>query len=362
MFRVAASNTFSSLTAGYTFLGAANQVRNTSSAQALCRFYTIQATAGTTGAIGATQSASTAGFYNVIAFAAVTTASVYPTTRPTVNMLVDHEASVDGTIIDPTVLVGCTEPTPPVGAWTATGGTAQAITISKTAEIGLSHVRGLQVGTSLQEFNDGNSTRGALYNHSQGAETPSFNFDFTTGGTTHAKVSIGFFFRSSYAVGNLASFSSIALFSDPTGEFTVWNTLAQFNATDAPPNGEYVTRLEVNLSPGLVCGAHMLPNRAYWVTMLMDTTNSVSKLAIFDVDNNWRRHGFTTYLPIVGTSPVNRLQIYCTGGGYVPAAGFSQYDDFALDWTNAAFPLLPGVGGNPPPPPFDFGVPMVQRF
>lgn len=344
---VPAANTWSSLTAGWSYLGAANQIRNTSGGQSMSRAYKVQSSAGTTGAIANTQSASTAGLGVTIAFKAVASSVVYPTTRPTINMLIDHEASVDGTVITPTILQGCCEPSAPLGAWSATGGVAVAVSIAANAELKLSHQHGLQLISSLQEFNDGAATRGALYNHTLGAETPSFNFDFAIGGTTHPRVSIGFFFRTSYQLGNLASFSSIALFSDPTGEFTVWNILAQF-AT------EYVSRLECNLSPGLVCGAHLLANRTYWITMLMDTTNSVSKLAIFDVDANWRRHGFTTYLPILGTSPVNRLQIYCTGGGYVPGTGFTQYDDFALDWTNAVFPLLPGVGGTVPPPPIDY--------
>jgi hypothetical protein len=343
---VAAANTWSAPAAGFTFLGAANQVRNTSSAQSIARVYQIKTTAGSTGAITATQSASTAGLRGSIAFKAVTTASVTPTTRPTVDMLIDHEASTDGTIITSAILQGCCEPPAASGAWAPSGGTANAVTISVPAELKLSHQRGLQVGTSLQEFNDGNATRGASYSHTLGAETPSFNLDFTIGGTTHTKVSIGFFYRTTYQLAGLASYSSVALFADGTGEFTVWNVVSQF-ATD------YAARLEVNLAPGLVCGAHILPNHTYWITMLMDTTNSVSKLAIFDVDNNWRRHGFTTYLPIVGTSPVNRLQLYCTGGGYVAGTGFSYYDDFALDWTNATFPLLPGVGGSVPPPPGD---------
>jgi hypothetical protein len=328
-------NTWNTLTSGWSYATSANQVRNTSSAQSMTAAYKVIATAGASGNVSQNEATNggDAGISFIIAFNTIPAPS---TATPTVDVIMDFENSTNGTHLTTTILANGTHGGAG-GSWATTGSASfDNNTVSTAAEMLLSSAHEVIEGGTA--FNDASATRGVAYNNNgnhNGGNELSFNFTFAA---SHAKVSDGFYFNTSYLLDGLNSFSSIALFADGSGAFAVWNLDSQF--TD-----QHVARLECNSNvPQL---AHIDNNHTYWITILMDTTAGICKAQIYDPSNNWAQYGFTAFTTIATGSNVNRIQILCTGGAFATLTGVSNYDDIAIDYTTASFPLLPGgAGGN----------------
>ena len=96
---------------------------------------------------------------------------------------------------------------------------------------------------------------------------------------------------------------------------------------------------------------HFTIGHTYWVNLHIDGTNATCKIAVFDPSNNWAQVGVvssTDSFSVTGFTPsfcgFGRTDAH---GDYTNSGGQqTYYDDIMIDYTNAAFPLLPdGVGG-----------------
>lgn len=324
-------DTYTLITGSWATALPAAQCRNNAGTDQSCAIaYRVFPTAGATGNIEWTQGdvAGDAGITFILALKLVATAAFTSPSQPTVDVLVDGETGTDGGVLTATNLTDATHGSG--GSWATNGGTPNNTFVEADGEMALSSARSVKVGSTT--YADASATRGYQYDHTQGTELPTWNFTFSE---SHAIVSMGFWFKTTHALEALDSFSSMALFADGSGAFTVWNFVAQFA-------GQHVARLECNSN--VPSAPHFDNATAYWLTLIMDTTAGVGRLSMWKPSGDgWVQFGFTVSAALATGSPVNRLEVFCTGGAHEAHTGNSYYDDLVLDWTTHAFPLLPGL-------------------
>jgi hypothetical protein len=331
---VQAANTWGSLTAGWTNALATAQVRNTAgSAMSVAHAYKVFTATGASGTVSETQSASTAGCSSLIAFALEDVNASNPPTKPTVDFYLDGEQGSDAATLTLANLQAMTRASA-VGSWATQGGTPTQTFIAAAGEKNLSPNAVVVNGVTRD---DTGGTRGIRYNHPTGTLTPSWAYSFPA---TKTIVSIGFWFQTTYQLAQDQSYSSVAMFCGG-GEFTVFNIFSQHTS-------EHSARLETNDATGSVLGPRISNSTWYWVTMKIDTVAGVSWMSLWTWNGSaWVQKGLTCGMPTVTGTPVDTLQVFCTGGSYAAVTGSSYYDNLVMDWTTATFPLLPG---QPPTP------------
>lgn len=328
-------NTWGNLTATWTSATAAAQVRNLGgSDQSMSAAYKVITSAGATGSVAQDQTAlgGDAGGTLIMAFNTVAAA---PTTAPTVDILGDFETSTNGTTLTAPILTsgthgaGCT--------WTAASSPGAGNTVATAAQQSLSSTKALiQSGTT---YDDAAATRGVSRDHTVDAtDTGTFSCSF---GSNKSVISWGFFANTSYGPGSLCGsapgcdYTSMAMFDDGSGAFVAFNLNASFPT-------EIVARLECNANVPLM--PHLTKSHSYWFTFKMDVTGGKCYGAVYDPSDSWNQVGFTVFTTIATTSAINRFQVLMTGGSFVATAtGTTKYDNLAMDYTTALFPLLPGT-------------------
>ena len=332
MWLVPATNTWSGLTAGWTYCGPTNQFRNTqaSNPMSMSDAYMIVGNKGATGAVVNTQSASTAGCSCMLALREV---DVLATLQiPVVNLLMDVDggATAEGSLITPAILDASTHPAQ--GSWTLSGSAPGNSTVSRNGERVMGQ-RALIASDGI--VYERGRMLGMQYAHSGGAATGKWDFSLSP---TQTRVSHGFFLKTSYPYAALDSFSAMAIFATGSGEYAVLNWFAQH--ADA-----HSIRLELGLGAQTRLGPRIYNNTWYWVSILIDVT-AVARayMAVFD-PRDWSQIGFTVNFAAVNTNPINMFEVFCTGGTFAAHAGaFTQFDDVIYAWgANAIFPLFPGL-------------------
>lgn len=340
-------NTWSSLTAGWTSANpsGAAQARNASSTgQSITSAYKVISTAGATGTVSQTE-ATLGNDAAITMMMAFKTIAAPATTAPTVDVFVDMEASTNGTTMTTAILGSATHGSG--GSWTTNSGTPGAAnTISTAAQMSLSSTRAVKVSTTT--FDDTGATRGMDRDHGpDDTDQGKFDYAFTA---NHAIVSWGFFFNSGYgsslgSPGSLCAqpgalgcdYTSMAIFADGSGAYVALNLNASFSNL-------LVARAECNANNLQL--PHISSAHTYWATFKLDTTAGKCYGALYDPSNSWAQVGFTVFGTVAATASSNKVEIFETGGSYEPTAvGHTKYDGIAIDFTSAAFPLLPGTSG-----------------
>jgi hypothetical protein len=336
-------NTWNGLTAGWAYAnpGGANQARNASgTGQSITSAYQVFGAAGATGTVSQTEATlgNDAAITLIMAFKTIAAPS---SAAPTVDMLSNFETSTNGTTITAPIMTsstqgsGCT--------WTAASAPGAANIIATAAQKSLSSTHALKVSTTT--FDDTGATRGVSRDHTaDDTDQGTFSCAFSS---NKAIISFGYFFSSSYGSGTGSpgslcgsatvgcDYTSMAMFADGSGAFTAFNINASFSDL-------LVARLECNSNVPQM--PHFSPSHTYWVTFKMDTTAGKCYGAMYDPSNSWNQVGFTVFTTIATGSAANRIQVFMTGGSFEPTAtGTTQYDNLAMDFTTAAFPLLPGT-------------------
>lgn len=333
------ANTYNTLTATWAYAnpGAANQVRNAAGAtQSMSVAYKVIAAAGATGNVSQNQ-ATLGGDNGATLIMAFKTIAAPAATAPVVDVLEDFENSTNGTTLTATILTNATHGTG--CTWTPQSAPGAANTISTSGQMSLSSAHAVTVTPTT--YTDVVSTRGASRDHTaDDTDQGTFNCAFSP---NKAAMSWGFFFNSNYGPGSLCGsavvgcdYTSMAVFADVSGAFTAFNLNASF------PNPDLVARLECNANvPQL---PHVTKAHTYWITFKMDTTAGKCFGAVYDPSDSWNQVGFTVYTTISTGSTINRFQVLMTGGSFEPnATGITYYDNLALDYTTATYPLLPGT-------------------
>lgn len=338
-------NTWNGLTAGWAYANpsGANQARNASSTgQSITSAYQIFASAGATGNVSNTEATlgNDAGATLIMAFKTIPAPSG---AAPNLDAFIDMEASTNGTTMTTAILTSATHGGG--GTWTTNSGTPGAAnTISTSAQMSLSSTHAVKVSTTT--FDDAGATRGMDRDHGPD-DTDQAKFDYAFS-ANHAIVSWGFFFNSAYgsslgSPGSLCQqpgalgcdYTSMAIFADGSGAYVALNLNASFSDL-------LVARAECNANN--VQLPHISPSHTYWATFKLDTTAGKCYGAIYDPSDSWNQVGFTVFGTVLATATANKVEIFETGGTYEPiAVGHSKYDGIALDFTAAAFPLLPGL-------------------
>lgn len=88
------------------------------------------------------------------------------------------------------------------------------------------------------------------------------------------------------------------------------------------------------------------PGKTYWVNLHYDGPAGEVKVAAFDPDNNWQQVGETAVAQSVPGSAVRSYAHFgrCSAHGNWPNNDSSAYfDHILIDFSNAAFPLLPNL-------------------
>jgi hypothetical protein len=295
--------------------------------------YKVFTATGASGTVSETQSASTAGCSSLIAFALEDVNASNPADKPTVDLYLDGEQGSSGG--DAHAREHSGDDAPERRRFVGHAGRhADEHLHRQRREKNLSP-NSIVVNSVTRD--DTGGTRGIRYNHRTGSLTPSWAYAFPVAKNI---VSIGFWFKTTYQLTQNQSYSSVAMFCGG-GEFTVFNIFSQHTS-------EHSARLETNDSTGSVLGPRIVNSTWYWVTMKIDTVAGVSWMSLWTWNGSaWVQSGYTCGMPTVTGTPVDTLQIICTGGSYAVVTGSSWYDNIIMDWTTATFPLLPG---QPPTP------------
>ncbi len=88
----------------------------------------------------------------------------------------------------------------------------------------------------------------------------------------------------------------------------------------------------------------VVPGKTYWVNLHYDGIEGKTKVAVFDPDNGWARVGDIAVAQSVKETKVRSYAHFgrCSAHGDWPDNETSTYlDHIMIDYTNAAFPLLP---------------------
>lgn len=321
-------NTWDSLTAGWTKPGSA-QYRTTTGAnqQSFTSAYKIDGT----GSVAQNQATlgGDAGSTWIVAFKVIAAPGLY---APTVDMYLDYEDTTDGTVLTTAIMETVTKPAgSPGGTWVQIASPQTTMTARAAAE---KHGAGVNAGGFT--YADQTGKLGCRYDHNFGTNTSYWDFQFASAKDV---ISNGYFYRTSLPYNSFLNFSGMTLFGLISDDYAVCN-INQEGATDH--------RLRLETLTKVIWCVRMLINTWYWVTTKYDKTNLTASMAVFQPDNGWEQLGFTVSCSIASAQCVSQAAI-CTGGSFSAAVAFTDMDDLIIDWTNAAFPLLPAIGAKPNP-------------
>ena len=116
----------------------------------------------------------------------------------------------------------------------------------------------------------------------------------------------------------------------------VESCVEKYRSTDSPP-----------ITP-IVAG------KTYWINMHFDGPAGVSYLAVYDADNGYAQVGRTVKTASLKNSTLGRgvrIGRADSHGNNLGSTAKTYYDNLLIDYTNAAFPLIPRGGNQPPSAP-----------
>jgi hypothetical protein len=250
----------------------------------------------------------------------------------TADMLVDFEASTDGTVMTNAILLSSTHGTIGNGWATIsdpdndTPGATPNITISTAASFPL--YTPITVGGTTYSSS---GTRGMRAVLAVGGE----NCVAITFTSPTNPDSIGFNFRFNGANINTSPRDIVGMRSDPTGGFQFLQiydgTTPNFRAHWQPP------------FTGVSAGTNFVRGRWYWVTMQHVSGGNNFRVRFYDTTTGYTLTGEESGAVTTTTVGMTRLKF----GGIKYNAGATQsidFDNIIINTTNGAFPLGPGDG------------------
>ena len=95
----------------------------------------------------------------------------------------------------------------------------------------------------------------------------------------------------------------------------------------------------------------IVAGRAYWINMHFDGPAGVSYLAVYDADNGYTQVGRTVQAASLKNSKLGRgirIGRADSHGDNIGSTAKTYFDNIVIDYTNAAFPLIPDDGHKTP--------------
>ena len=243
------------------------------------------------------------------------------------------EGSSVGAALTPSVMSAGTIGS--VSSWSQSAGAAGMT-------VGAHHVS-LPVSVSVNgtTYNSSHATQSMAYDNGQHNTAIVANFP----GNANAVTVSGYITLGPPSLGFAAQMIDLICIFNLQGHFAV----LQFNPGNTTGNGTgYGLHLHsdgngIIISPDII----VTPGATYWYTMKADYTAGKATLNLYDTSGNF-----------VGTQNIvlqtgAPLQMIFYGNNEIgTSSGHTTYfEDTLIDYTHAAFPLVPGAGSPPPPPP-----------
>lgn len=324
-----AANTWSSLTGGWT--SAVTQIRNTNgSGMTFSSAYQLIATAGTTGTVAQTQSASTAGIYTLFSIYERDATQDF-VAAPIVNLYTDFETSTDGTAITVPIATAATRLSSADGTWAFNGAGGPNLTIENDAQKALTN--SIKVAGTF--YDDSTGTRGMrIDHHAQGGNPYILTWQKTSGG--YAKASAGCWFNTDLAYGLFSTITFLGM-QESGGTSGCFIGLPNIETT--------FHRLQFENTPSeTLIAANILRSTWYWLTWQYDTAANVGSLRVYDTSFNQVGVSAVGRMASGSATNVNQLQLGDShGAANTSDARQSFYDNTVMDWNQGIWPLGPGT-------------------
>lgn len=329
-------NTWGSLTAGWTNAGGA-QIRNPSgSGLSISTAYQAFASPGATGNV-AENEATLGGDAGLDIIMSIYERDAPSTSVPPVDVFCTFENSTNGTAMTAAILNAGTTLAAASGTWgSPVGAGGPNLAVATAAQQGLG-TRAFSV--SAVNITDASGTRGMEEDNNNQAGAP-YNFSWVKT-VTVTKFSAFCWFRTGLPYG---IFDSFTMLGPQDGAFTAGAFLSVQNFEGAAHRF-----YQESCASDLALLGRFLKDVTYGVTFLVDKTNNIGRMMI--VDTSFNQIGFSTGLRL-GTAPsnVDRMMLGSFGGNFPAGASYAgattRFEDVAIDFTNALFPLLPQVASS----------------
>jgi hypothetical protein len=249
-----------------------------------------------------------------------------------VDMYQDMESGNNGDVLTATIMNASSHPN---SGWSAPSGTLWVSTSHHSNLPGPVTVGGVTYngtgGTRSWVFNDNNASNFVAY---------------STWGNFQSKVTVACYYTTDSTIVNTRQYDNIAMMPQLGKTFTVMQTISdgagpQIRAHSKDSAGNVVFSPSIRLTSG----------KAYWINLKYDASALTSYLAAYDPANSFAQVGST----VTCGSASDGMYGYYFGrydahGNQTNDLTQSWFDQVVIDWTNAAFPLIPSSGADSTPP------------